>query len=247
MEVRSLIHRMATENPWSPLTVYKELRKLGIKVGLSTVKRYYPKRPPTERQRQSWRVFLANHHDCLAAMDFFVVPTTTFRLLYVFFILEHGRRRIRHIAVTESPTQKWVIQQLLEGFPGDEEHPIRYVIHDNDAIFSLKVRTSMRDSFQLISTRTGRQAPWQNAYAERFVGILRRELLDHVIVLSDDHLRRLLREYVDYYHRDRCHLGLDLDSPEHRPVESRASPDDELVAHPRVGGLHHRYSWRRAA
>ena len=247
VEVRELIRKLATENPWSPLRVLKELHKLDILVGLSTVKRYFPRRPSTPGQRQSWRTFLSNLVECLAGMDFFVVPTATFRILYVFFIIEHGRRRIRHVNVTANPTEQWVLQQLREAFPGDEDHPIRYVIHDNDAIFSKRVRDALPEWFQIESKATGLRAPWQNPYAERWIGIVRRELLDHVIVFNEEHLRRRLRDFVDYYHQDRGHLGLDLDTPEHRPVESRASPHDDVIGLPRVGGLHHRYTWRQAA
>ena len=190
---------------------------------------------------------MANHMDCLAGMDFFAVPTATLRTLYVFFIIEHDRRRNRWFNVTDGANAAWVVQQFRNAFPGAEDHPIRYVIHDNDPTFSPWVQDRMKECFELTPKATGRGAPWQNAYAERWVGIVRRELLDHVIVLNDQHLRRLLRDFVDYYHQDRGHLGLDLDTPEHRPVESRAPPDDEVVGLPRVGGLHHRYTWRRAA
>jgi transposase InsO family protein len=176
-------------------------------------------------------------------MDFLVVPTVRFQLLYVWFVIDHGRRRILHFNVTEHPTSCWVIQQLRSAFPDEPIH--RFLILDNDAIFSSRVAASIRD-LGLTPKRTTFHSPWQNGTAERFVGSVRRELLDHVVVLSEDHLRRVLREYVDYYNAERVHSSIG-DSPEGRKPESRLSANAEVIALPRVGGLHHRYTWRDAA
>ena len=176
-------------------------------------------------------------------MDFFVVPTVRFRLLYVWFAIDHGRRRILHFNVTENPSARWVVQQLRETFPDEPTH--RFLIYDNDAIFSPAVTHAIK-SFEIDPKRTAFRSPWQNGTAERVVGSVRRELLDHVIVLNEDHLRRLLREYVDYYNAERVHTSLQ-DAPVGRPVESRPSHRAKVIGSPRVGGLHHQYRWREAA
>jgi transposase InsO family protein len=242
-EVQALIRRFANENGWRARKVRAELEKLGIFVGLSTVSRYLPKRDPDRNQRQRWSTFLRNHRPQTAAMDFLVVPTAGFRLLYACLVIGHGRRKIIHFGVTEHPTSSWVMQQLREAFP-DETAP-RFLICDNDSIFSNRV-TEMIDQIGIEPRRTAFRSPWQNGIAERWVGSARRELLDHVIVLNEDHLRRLLREYVDYYNADRVHTELQ-DSPMGRPTECRPSPQAQVVGLPRVGGLHHRYEWQDAA
>ena len=176
-------------------------------------------------------------------MDFFVVPTVRFRLLYVWFAIDHGRRNILHFNVTESPSSRWVIQQLRETFPNEPIH--RHLIYDNDAIFSPAVTNAIK-SFEINPKRTAFRSPWQNGTAERVVGSVRRELLDHVIVLEEVHSRRLLREYVDYYNDERVHTSLQ-DAPVARPVDSRPSGSAKVIGFPRVGGLHHRYAWREAS
>ncbi len=176
-------------------------------------------------------------------MDFLVVPTLQFRLLYVWFVIEHARRRILHFNVTSNPTAQWVIQQLREAFP-DAADP-SYLIFDNDSIFSEKVAESI-GYLGLEPKRTAYRSPWQNGTVERWVGSARRELLDHVIVFDERHLRQLLSEYVAYYNADRVHTQL-RDSPAGRSTEHRPSPHAQVVGLPRVGGLHHRYTWREAA
>lgn len=176
-------------------------------------------------------------------MDFLVVPTVQFRLLYAWVVIGHGRREIIHFGVTAHPTSSWVMQQLREAFP-DDTAP-RFLIYDNDSIFSDRV-TEMIDQIGMEPRRTAFRSPWQNGIGERWVGSARGELLDHVIVLNEDHLRRLLREFVDYYNADRVHTELQ-DSPMGRPTEHRPSPDARIIGLPRVGGLHHRYEWREAA
>ena len=234
---------MATENRWRARKIQAELMKLGIRVSLATVSRYVPRPEPDPNQQQSWMTFLRNHKDVIAGMDFFVVPTVRFRLLYVWFAIDHGRRRILHFNATENPTARWVIQQLRETFPDEPTH--RFMIYDNDAIFSPSVTHAIK-SFEIAPKRTAFRSPWQNGTAERVVGSVRRELLDHVVVLNEDHLRRLLREYVDYYNAERVHTSI-ADAPVGRPEESRRSPGARVVGFPRIGGLHHRYRWREAA
>jgi len=242
-ETKALIVRMATENCWRARKIQAELMKLGIRVSLATVSRYVPKTKPDPTQQQRWMTFLRNHKDVISGMDFFVVPTVRFRLLYVWFAIDHGRRRILHFNVTTNPTARWVIQQLRETFFDEPTH--RYLIYDNDAIFSPAVASAIK-SFEVDPKRTAFRSPLQNGTAERVVGSVRRELLDHVVVLNEDHLRRLLREYVDYYNAERVHTSIG-DAPVGRPVEFRPSSGARVVGSPRVGGLHHRHAWCEAS
>ncbi len=246
-EVRDLVRRMASENGWGAPRIYGELMKLGFKVSERTVSRYMPQHGRWPERRQSWLTFLRNHREVIVAMDFFTVPTATFRLLYVWFAIKHSRREVVHCSVAESPTAPWVVQQLREAFPFDAAgSSSRYLVFDRDTIFSAEVVAAV-SSMTLEPTRTSYQSPWQNGVAERFVGTVRRELLDHAIVLDDEHLRRLLGEYLAYYHHDRTHLGVEKDAPLARPVERRPAVSVAVNARPRVGGLHHRYTWPAAA
>ena len=182
--------------------------------------------------------------EVITAFDFFTVPTVMFKLLYCFFVIEHGRRKILHFNITSHPTAEWVIQQLREAFP--EAGPYRYAIFDRDAKFDANVIDFLKAT-GLTPKQTSVRAPWQNGVSERWVGSCRRELLDHVIPLNEEHLRRLVRGYVSYYQQDRVHDSLNKDTPEGRAVEPKPSPQATVLAHPRLGGLHHRYSWREAA
>lgn len=242
-DLRKLIRRMAMENGWRAKRIHAELEKLGFVVSISTVARYLPPAGRRDGERQPWATFLRNHRDAVAAMDFLVVPTVRFQLLYVSFAIDHARREILHFNVTANPTSAWVIQQLRDGFPGDTS--IRFLIHDNDAIFSRSLRDSITQ-LGIESRPTSIASPWQNGLAERWVGTVRRELLDQVIVWDEDHLHRLLREYVEYYNRQRVHTRL-RDAPRGRAVEFRPSSRAQVIGLPRVGGLHHRYSWSDAA
>jgi transposase InsO family protein len=177
-------------------------------------------------------------------MDLFTVPTASLRLLYGFFVIEHGRRHIVHFNATCHPTSSWLIQQLREAFPYDTAP--RYLICDRDSIFSAAVIEFIK-AMGTKPVRTSFCSPWQNGTAERWIGSCRRELLEHVVVLGERHLVRLVRSYVTYYHEDRCHLGLEKDTPNQRPVARRPSPMARVVAQARVGGLHHRYEWPEAA
>ncbi len=208
------------------------------------VSRYIRRLSPPGQARKLWATFLQNHREVIAARDFFTVPTITFRVLYCFFVLEHGRRRVLHFNVTEHPTGSWIVQQLREAFP--EPCPCRYAILDGDAKFGKEV-TDLLVSSGIKPKRTSFQSPWQNGIAERWIGSCRRELLDHVIVLNDFHLRRLIRDYVSYYHADRIHDSLGKDTPVMRPISSKRDQSARLVSFPRVGGLHHRYDWQQAA
>jgi transposase InsO family protein len=230
---------MSEMNPlWGAPRIHGELLKLGIDVCEATVAKYMARRqrPPS----QTWRTFLANHIDQIAAADFFVVPTITYRLLFVLVILAHQRRRVAHVAVTAHPTAAWTAQQFREAFP--EETAPRYLIHDRDHAFAALRATA--SGMGIEELRTAPRSPWQNAYAERLIGSIRRECLDHVIVVNETGLARVLRRYLAYYHHSRTHLSLAKDSPTRRPIARPAI--GPVVAIPQVGGLHHRYD-RRAA
>ena len=243
-EIRALIRTMATDNAtWGAPRIHAELLKLGFEVSEATISRYMPERAPDPDKVAHWKAFLRNHLPDIAAMDFVTIPTATFQLLHCFFIIHHDRRRILLFNVTTNPTAAWVRQQLREVFM-DDPH-IRYLIHDRDTRFS-GIGEWLK-SAGAKSVLTSYRSPWQNGVAERWVLSLRRELLDHVIVLNEAHARRLIADFVGYYNEDRCHLSLGKDSPEPRPVQKRPSPSAKVIAIPRVGGIHHRYEWRDAA
>ena len=243
-ELRKLIRRMADENPrWGAPRIHGEVLKLGFEVSERTVARQLQKTRRRGDPAGRWRTFLANHREAIVAFDFFAVPTVTFQLLYCFFVIEHGRRKILHFNVTAHPTSEWVLQQLREAFP--DAGAYRYVVFDHDAKFNPDVIAILKAT-GLTPKRTGIQAPWQNGIAERWVGSCRRELLDHVIALNEVHLRRLITDYVRYYHDDRLHDSLEKDSPTPRQTEAKPSAAT-VISMPRVGGLHHRYGWREAA
>jgi putative transposase len=231
---------MSEANPlWGAPRIHGELLKLGVEVSQATVAKYMVRRttPPS----QSWRTFLANHLQQVAAADFFVVPTATCRLLFVLVILAHARRRVVHVAVTDHPTAAWTAQQLREAFPGDEAP--RFLIHDRDSAFHAWIATA--EAMRIEEVLAAPRSPWQNAYAERLIGSIRRECLDHVIVVNARGLRRVLHAYVEYYLTSRTHLLLDKDTPVSRPV-APATDGGAIAAIPHLGGLHHRYE-RRAA
>ena len=242
-ELRHLIRTMARDG-WGAPRIHGELRKLGVVVSEITVSRCMPRRPVEPNKLKRWIAFLHNHKEAIAAMDFFTVPTVTLRVLYGFFVIEHSRRHVLHFNATFHPTAAWVTQQIREAFPYDTAP--EYLIFDHDSIFSADVVRFVK----AIGTKPRRiayRSPWQNPVAERWIGSCRRELLEHVVVFNDRHLMRLVRTYLDYYHHDRCHLGLVKDSPTERFVRPKPSSTAKVVAFPRVGGLHHRYDWREAA
>lgn len=244
-EIRGLIRRLAEENPdWGAPKIHGELKKLGFVVSERTVARYLRRLRRRGDSGKKWLTFLQNHREVIVAFDFFTVPTITFKLLYGFFIIEHGRRKILHFNVTRHPSADWVVQQLREAFP--EAGPYQYVIYDQDDKFDDSVTEFLRAT-GLTPKRTSVRSPWQNGTAERWIGSCRREMLDHIIALNEGHLRRLLGDYVSYYHQDRIHDSLEKDAPQKRPVEVKPSGDAALISLPRLGGLHHRYTWRQAA
>jgi putative transposase len=234
--LRKLIREMqATNMGWGAPRIHGELLKLGIEVSQATVSKYmlHPKKPPS----QTWRAFLSNHADCLSAMDFFTVPTATFRVLYVFIVLSHDRRQVVYFNATEHPTAYWTAQQIVEAFPFDSAP--RYLQRDRDAIYGKKVQRRIK-SLGIEEVISAPRSPWQNPYVERVIGSIRRDCLDHVIVFNERHLRRILRDYFNYYHSCRTHLSLNKDSPKPRSVEPESLGN--IVALPQVGGLHHRYT-----
>jgi putative transposase len=239
-EARALIKKMATANPyWGAPRLHGELLKLGIDLSERTVSRLMPKdrKPPS----QSWKTFLNNHLGDLVSVDFFTVPTVTFRVLFVWVVLSHHRRQVVYFNVTEHPTAFWTGQQIIEAFP--EATAPRYLLRDRDKIYggAFHDRVSGLDIEEIL---TAPQSPWQSPYVERLIGSIRRDCLDHVIVFGERHLRKILAGYLAYYHRSRTHLSLDKDAPESREVQP--PKQGEVVEIPEVGGLHHRYE-RRAA
>ena len=234
-EIRHLVRRMSRENTrWGAPRIHGELLKLGFSISQAAVSKYmvrYPS-PPS----QSWRTFLTNHADCLASIDFFVVPTATFHLLFGFIVLHHERRQIVHFGVTANPTMAWVAQQIREAFPWGTAP--RYLIRDRDGAYGQSFRSTVT-AMGVEEVVTAPRSPWQNPYVERLIGSVRRECLDHSIILNERHLRRILGSYLDYYHGSRTHLSLGKDTPDGRPVQPAGS--GTVISLPKVGGLHHRY------
>jgi putative transposase len=235
-EIRQLIFRMVAENPtWRATRIHGELVMLGFKISERSVSRWMRRAPRPPDSGQRWLTFLHNHREAIAAMDFFSVPTVTFNLLYVFFVIGHDRRRLLHFNVTRHPTSAWIVQQLREAFP--YQPATKFLILDHDSKYGTEVPAAIR-SMSMRPVRTMVRCPWQNGVAERWVGSCRRELLDHVIPISESHLRRLLAGYVRYYHDDRTHLALGKGTPNRR---THAAQLGKVISLPRLGGLHHRY------
>jgi len=234
-EIHALIRDMTTANPlWGAPRIHGELRKLGIDVSERTVSRLlaHHRRPPS----QTWRTFLTNHLALTASMDFFTVPTLTGRVLFVLVILSHERRRVVHFNVVEHPTAAWTAQQVVNAFT-DDAAP-QWLLRDRDSIYSDAFRRRVVN-MAITEVVSSPASPWQNPYVERLIGTIRRDCLDHIIVLSERHLRRALAAYLQYYHRSRTHLGLDKDAPDGRPVCPPSTGN--IIAFSEVGGLHHRY------
>jgi transposase InsO family protein len=243
-EIRASVRRMAVETTWGAPRIHGELLMLGFDVSEPTISRVMLRRPPDPEARQRWRNFLRNQREVLAAMDCFTVPMATFRVPYVFLVIHHAGRTVLHVHVIRHPTGTWIIQQLRDDFPLDSLP--RYLIFDNDK----KYATDVLAVIEHMGIRRKQITPyssWQNGVAERWVATVRRDLLDHVIVLNERHLHRLLSEFVAYYHDDRTHLELGKGTPSMRTATSRPSSDAEIDGHPRIGGLHHRYEWPQAA
>jgi hypothetical protein len=203
-EVRELIFRMVVQNPtWGAPRIHGELLMLSFEVSERTVSRWMKQAPQDLEPAKRWLTFLRNHREAIAAMDFFTVPTITFGVLYCFFVISHDRRRILQFNVTKHPTSSWIISQLREAFGSAP----RFLIFDRDAKYALEVPTAVR-SLGVSPVRTSLESPWQNGVAERWVGSCRRDLLDHIIAVDERHLKRLLSDYIRYYHEDRTHFGL---------------------------------------
>src|ERR1700682_2357247 len=234
MELRALIRLMSTENQlWGAPRIHGELLKLGFRVAQSTVAQYMVKRrgPPS----QGWRTFLRNHAPDIAAMDLFVVPTIGFKLLYGFVIVRIDRRDLIWINVTTNPTAEWIARQITEAFPWDGAP--RYMIRDRDRIYGTVVLRRLR-AMGIRDKPIAPASPWQNGFAERLIGSIRRECVDHIIVLGEMHLRRILRSYARYYNEIRTHRSLDKDAPVTRPVQRVGV----IISRAVLGGLHHHYA-----
>jgi putative transposase len=234
-EIRHLIRRMARENPtWGRRRIQAELALLGHEVAELTVAKYMHRTSP--RPSPTWRAFLAAHAREIVAVDFFLVPTLTFRLLFVFVVLRHDRRELLQVNVTDHPTAVWSARQLVEAFP-DDTAPT-YLLRDRDGIYGEEFVRRVR-AMGIREVLITPRAPWQNPLVERLIGSIRRECLDHVLVLHERHLRRLMRAYVAYYNGSRPHQALANNSPVPRQVEPPSHGPIRAV--PEVGGLHHRY------
>ena len=234
-ELRDLIRRMCAENPlWGAPRIHGELLKLGFTVAQSTVAKYMLRRG-TSRGGQSWKTFLQNQAEGIASVDLFTVPTIWFEQLYAIVILNHARRKIVCMTVTDHPTAMWLAQQITEAFPWDSAP--RFLIRDNDVKFGAVFKRRVR-AMGIRDRPTSFRSPWQNGYAERVIGTIRRECLDHMIVVNEAHLRRVLSAYATYYNSARTHRSLAKDAPIHRPVERLGT----IKARPVLGGLHHRYT-----
>ncbi len=233
IEIRSLIRRMSLENRlWGAPRIHGELLKLGYEVAQSTVAKYMVKHRPGSSQ--TWRTFVRNHAAGIAAMDFLVVPTIGFRLLFVLVILRHERRRLISLCVTDHPTAEWIVQQITEAFPWGEAPD--HLIRDRDAAYGHAV-TRRLAAMGIRDHPIAPRSPWQNGHVERVIGSIRRECLDHVVVFGEAHLRRTLAAYADYYNQSRTHLSLGKDSPCLRPIQRLG----QVLTRSVLGGLHHEY------
>ena len=233
LELRTLIRQMSMENQlWGAPRIHGELLKLGFSVAQSSVAKYMVKRcgPPS----QGWRTFLRSHAPDIAAMDLFVVPTIGFKLLYGFVIVRIHRRDLVWINVTANPTAEWVARQITEAFPWDGA--ARYMIRDRDRIYGTVVTRRLR-AMGIRDKPIAPASPWQNGFAERLIGSIRRECLDHIIVFGEAHLRRILKSYADYYNSVRTHRSLHKDAPISRPIHQTGI----IRSQPILGGLHHHY------
>jgi transposase InsO family protein len=233
MELRALIRLMSTENQlWGAPRIHGELLKLGFSVAQSTVAKYMVKR--RRSPSQGWKTFLRNHAPDIAAMDLFVVPTIGLKLLYGFVIVRLDRRHLAWINVTTNPTAEWIARQITEAFPWDGAPG--YMIRDRDRIYSAVVTRRLR-AMGIRDKPIAPASPWQNGFTERLIGSIRRECLDHIIVMGEAHLRRTLISYAAYYNSVRTHRSLHKDAPIWRPVQRTGV----ITSNPILGGLHHHY------
>jgi len=234
-EIRALIRQMSSANRlWGAPRIHGELLKLGIEISQATVAKYMVRRRGTPSP--TWRSFLRNQAQGIAAIDMFVVASVSFRLLYVMIILGHDRRKIIRAAVTEHPTAAWLSRQVTEAFPWDTAP--RYLLRDRDSSYGAEFCNRVK-AMSITEVVTAPRSPWQNPCVERVIGSIRREHLDHVLIFNERHLHRVLPSYLEYYHRTRTHLSLDKDCPDSRPIMPRTI--GKVIEIPQVGGLHHRY------
>ena len=232
-EIRQLVREMSLANPfWGAPRIHGELLKLGIAVGQTTVAKYMARRrrPPS----QGWKTFLRNHTDAIASIDMFVVPTVSFQLLYGLVILRHSRRKLLWLSVTAHPNAEWIARQLTEAC-GWNEAP-RYLIRDRDGAYG-EIYIRRLEAMGIRDRPSSARSPWQNGHAERLIGSIRRDCLDHVVVFGERHLRHLLNSYQSYYNEFRTHLSLQKDAPIPRAVRSAG----RVIPVPLLGGLHHQY------
>ena len=232
--LRDLIRRISTENPlWGASRIHGELLMLGFEVAQSTVSKYMVRRrkPPS----QSWRTFLRNHREAISAIDMCVVPTVTFELLFAFLVLGYGRRHLLWFEVTRHPTAEWLARQITEAFPWAPAPT--YLVRDNDRAYGLVFQRRVR-AMGIRDRPISPSSPWQNGIAERLIGTVRRECLDHMLVFGEAHLRRILSAYATYYNQARTHIALQKDAPLHRAVQRNGT----IIAIPVLSGLHHRYA-----
>jgi len=235
---------MAIANPtWGAPRIHGELLRLGFEVSERTVSNLMPRRLPNAKPSQTWRTFLKNHAN-KCSIDFFIVPTAVFNILFVPVVLSHSRRKVVHFNVTSNPTAEWTAQQVVEAFAWDTAP--KYLIRDRDSIYDEFFRNRVKN-MGIKQVLSAPQSPWQNPFVERVFGSIRRECTDHVIVLNEDHLKNILSSYFEYYHNDRTHLSLEKDTPRGRPIQHRPVGKCKIIDLPRVGGLHHRYEWKEAA
>ena len=233
VEIRRLIREMSLANRlWGAPRIHGELLKLGIEVAQSTVAKYMAR--SGRGRSQTWKTFLHNHAAGIGAMDFLIVPTVGFRLLFVLVILRHERRRLISLSITDHPTAEWIARQLTDAFPWDEAPD--YMIRDRDGCYG-NIVTKRIAAMGIRDHPIAPRSPWQNGHAERLIGSIRRECLDHIVVFGEAHLRRILTAYTVYYNELRTHLSLGKDSPRHRSVQRLG----QLAAQPILGGLHHQY------
>jgi len=244
LEIRKLVRKMAKANPsWGAPRIHGELLRLGFEVSERTISNLMPRRQPNSTPSQTWRTFLNNHvNKC--SIDFFIVPTVAFNIFYVLVILCHRRRKVVHFNVTSNLTAKWTAQQVVEAFPWDTAP--KYLMRDRDSIYGAFFRNRVKN-MGIKEVISAPQSPWQSPFVERIIGSIRRECTDHVIVLNEDHMRNILSSYFEYYHNDRTHLSLGKDTPNGRPIQHRPVGKCNIIDLPRIGGLHHRYEWRKAA
>jgi hypothetical protein len=234
--LRRLIFQMYSENAgWGAGRIHGELQKLGYNITKRTVANYL-KRIPHSRPTPGWRTFLKNHMHDAAAIDMFVVISMSFKIIFAFIVLGLDRRKILHVGATEHPTQNWLASEITEAFTKNPRP--NYLIRDRDRCYGRKFSERVNE-LGVREHVTAKQSPWQNIYAERVIWTIRRECLDHVIIMSENHLRRILVAYADYYNRSRTHFSLDQDCPT-RPVQPLGA-GSKIVSIPQVGGLHHRY------